>query len=314
MHNVPPIARLLLAHGANPNDGESVFHAAERFHADALELLLEAGADLNYTGEWGNTPLYFLLHWHDVEREPRVRQGLDWLLAHGADPNVRCGRERETSLHVAARRGQAPAVIRRLLDHGADVRAHRGDGRGAWALAMRGGFDEVVAVLEAAGTPRESLSPVDTLLSACGRGDAEAARRLASPALVDALEPDDRRLLPEAAAAGRVDTVLACLVAGLPVDTVDISGASALHHAAIQGRAPLVRALLAAGADVTLRDQEHRSTPLGWAFFGADYFLESDGDYADCVRALLDAGARPRDDEHKPGHAGVRAVLRRHHA
>ena len=52
MRNVLPLARVLLDAGANPNDGESIFHAAERFHEDALELLLRAGADLNFVGDW----------------------------------------------------------------------------------------------------------------------------------------------------------------------------------------------------------------------------------------------------------------------
>jgi len=88
MRSVIPLARLLLERGANPSDGESVFHAAERFHLEALELLLDAGADLNYVGDWGNTAIYFLLRWWDVEQHPSVSRGLEWLLAHGADPNV----------------------------------------------------------------------------------------------------------------------------------------------------------------------------------------------------------------------------------
>ncbi|HEX5830962.1 MAG TPA: ankyrin repeat domain-containing protein [Gemmatimonadaceae bacterium] len=309
VRSVLPIARLLLDSGANPTDGESVFHAAERFHEDALELLLGAGADLNHVGDWGNTPLSFLLRWWDVAREVRVRQGLLWLLHHGADPNVRCGTERENALHVAARRGQSPAVIRLLVDHGADVHARRGDGRTAWLLARRGGFDEVAALLESAGAETQPLSPPDMLLAACGRGDVDAACRLTSFELVSALAPADRMLLPEAAATGRGATVAACVAAGFPVDTTDGAGATALHHAAIHGRAPLVRALLDAGADVGLRDSEHASSPLGWACFGADHVADTDGDYEGCVRALLDAGARVRADEHQPQHAGVRALL-----
>jgi ankyrin repeat protein len=309
MRNVLPIARLLLAAGANPTDGESVFHAAERFHEDALELLLSAGADLNYVGDWGNTALYFLLRWHDLEREPQVQQGLRWLLDHGADPNVPSGKERENALHVAARRGQSLAVIRQLLSHGADARAARADGSTAWLLARRGGHDEIAMLLEEAGAATQPLAPVDLLLAACGRGDVDAARRLASPVMIESLPPSDRMLLPEAAAAGRTATVSACLAAGFPVNTTDSIGATALHHAAIHGRAAIARVLLEAGADVNIRDPEHSATPLGWAFFGADFVADADGDYEGCVRALLEAGARPRDDQHAPKHTGVRRTL-----
>jgi len=311
LRSVLPLARLLLDAGANPTDGESVFHAAEHFHKDALELLLQAGAKLNFVGEWGNTAIYFLLRWHDLERETPVRQGVEWLLEHGADPNVRSGKEHETALHIAARRGQSPGVIRLLLNHGADVNATRDDGSTAWLLARRGGFDDVASVLEVAGATTSPLSPLDLMLEACGRGHVEAARRLGSPELVNALVPSDRLLLPESAAGDRDSIALACLAAGFPVDTTDSMGATALHHAAIRGRAPLTQSLLDAGADISIRDSEHSSTPLGWALFGSDISKDSDADYEATVRALLEAGARPRNDEYMSRRPGVRAVLRK---
>jgi hypothetical protein len=67
--------------------------------------------------------------------------------------------------------------------------------------------------------------------------------------------------------------------------------------------------LLAAGADTTMRDKEHSSTPMGWACWGADFVADADGDYVDSVRALLEAGARMRQDEHMPNNPAVRAVL-----
>ena len=170
-HHAPRIARMLLEAGASPDDGESAFHAAERNDVEALELLLEYGVDLNHTGDWGNTPLYFLLRYWDVAREEQVGRGLRWLLAHGADPDVRCGREQETSLHLAARRGQAPEVVQLLLDNGADVHARRGDAAAAERLAVpvepadhellpeaasRGRFDAVAAYL-AAGFPVDAV-------------------------------------------------------------------------------------------------------------------------------------------------------------
>jgi ankyrin repeat protein len=311
LRSVLPIARLLLDAGANPTDEESVFHAAERFHKDALELLLQAGAKLDFIGEWGNTAIYFLLRWHDLERETPVRQGVEWLLEHGADPNVRSGKERETALHIAARRGQSPGVIKLLLDHGADVNATRDDGSTAWLLARRGAFDAAASLLEAAGATTSSLSPLDLMLEACARGDVDAARRLGSPELVNALAPSDRLLLPEAAAEDRNSTVLACLAAGYPVDTTDSVGATALHHATIRGRVSLTRLLLDAGADISIRDSEHSSTPLGWALFGSDISKDSDADYEATVRALLEKGARPRSDEYMSRRPGVRAVLRK---
>ena len=307
--SVLPIARLLLEAGADPTDGESVFHAAEHFHEEALELLLEYGVQLDHVGEWGNTALYFLLRWHDVAREPTVGQGVRWLLEHGADPNVRSGADAESALHVAVRRGQSADVVRALLAHGADVQARRADGSTAWLLARRAGRDDVAALLEEAGAATQPLAPLDELLVACSRGDAEAARRLGAPALFERMSPTDRALLLDAAADDRVVTALACLHAGFPLGEVDLMGATALHHAAIHGRASLVRALIAAGADVHRRDREHDSTPLGWACFGSDFFPDSDGDYPDAVRALLEAGAEVRVAEHAPRHAGVRAVL-----
>src|SRR5581483_8592934 len=151
MRRILPLAKLLLAAGANPTDGESIFHAAEHFHQDALELLLSAGADLNYVGEWGNTAPYFLLRWFDLANQPNARRGFMWLLDHGADPNITSGEERETCLHVAARRGQDVAIVRTLLDHGARVNERRADGRTAWYLAARNGFDTVADLLAEAG-------------------------------------------------------------------------------------------------------------------------------------------------------------------
>jgi ankyrin repeat protein len=313
-NNAPRIARLLLEAGADPTDGESAFHAAEQFHVEALELLLRYGTDLNATGEWGNTPLYFLLRYWDVAEHPNVKQGLLWLLDHGADPNVRCGRERENALHVAARRGQHPDLVRLLLERGADIHARRDDGRTAWMLATRGGFDDLATLLEQAGATPESLSPEDALMAACGRGDVEAARVLASPSAIAALHPADARLLPDAAAHGRVSVVTACLAAGFAIDTADEAGATALHHAAIHGRADLVRELLRRGADFRIRDGEHSAPAIGWACFGADHVAEPDGDYAGTVKALLDAGARLTSDDHQPAHPGVREALHRYTA
>ena len=307
--SVLPIARLLLDAGANPTDGESVFHAAEHFHEEALELLLNAGAQLNYVGEWGNTAPYFLLRWWDVERMPKVKQGLVWLLEHGADPNILCAREQENCLHVAARRGQDVAIIQLLLDHGAVVDAHRADGARAWLLARRSGFDAVASYLERAGAATQPLSPVDVLLAVCGRGDVEAARRLASPETLRSLSPADVLLLPEAATTGRWAVVAACVAAGFPVDSTESGGATALHYAAIEGQVEIVRLLLSKNADLSIIDKEHSSTPLGWATWGSDFVKKEGGDYPGTIQALLNAGSRRDPNGYVPQNREARAAL-----
>jgi ankyrin repeat protein len=305
VRSVPRIARMLLDAGAKATDGESVFHAAEHFHEDALELLWEYGVELNVVGDWGNTPLYFLLRYHDVGAEENVRKGVLWLLAHGADPNVRCTKAQETSLHLAVRRRQHPDIVRLLLDHGADVNARRVDGRSVWLLARRAGFD--TTLLEQAGAVPEPLSAEDMLLAACGRGDVERAAQLTSPALLEALDPEELKLLPDAAAREELRVVQACLAAGFPVDTRGEGNATALHFACIEGFAPIVEELLRAGADYSLEDPEHHATAMGWALFGAD--LGRVSQYEDTVRALLRAGARPIPNDYWPSHPGVVAVL-----
>lgn len=307
--SVPKLARLLLDAGARPDDEESLFHSAERARIDSLELLVGAGANVNYAGEYGMTALYFLARWYDVAQNANVRTGFEWLLSHGADPNVRCGKEQETVLHLAARRGQAPSIVRALIDVGADVNLRRRDGATPLLLARRRGNEELANLLTQDGATTVVLTPADQLLAACGRGDVAEARRLTSREIIRHLDVEDLRMLPEAAAAGRVATVAACLAAGFPVNTQEEGGATALHHAAINGRLEMVQMLLAAGAGIGIRDRDHHATQLGWAQFGADFFRESPGDYGGTVRALLAAGARTRGDEYRAKHPDVRAAM-----
>ena len=309
VNNSTRIAKLLLDAGADPNDGESVFHAAEKYHVEALELLMQHGAQLNAVGDWGNTPLYFLLRYFDVEKDVRVKQGVMWLLDHGADPNVRCGKEQETSLHAAIRRNQHYDIVKLLVDHGADISLRTANGRTPWNLARRHGRDDVVRLLEAFGAKPEPLTPQDALLDTCARGDAITAGTLRNADVIAALDIDDLRMMIDAAIRGAAPVVSACLAAGFPVNTVDDFGATALHHAAIQGHADIVQELLRHGADHTIEDREHTATPLGWACFGADYVSNADGDYVATVKALVSGGAKPSPNANLPAHEGVRAVL-----
>ena len=82
-----PLARWLLAHGANPDDGESLYHATELGHHDGLRLLLEYGAN-----PVGTNALFRAMDFHDA-------QAIKPLLDAGAKPD-----EGMSALFHAARR------------------------------------------------------------------------------------------------------------------------------------------------------------------------------------------------------------------
>ena len=74
------LAELLLASGANPNDGVTFTLAAGAGDLDSLNLLRAHGADSNQA--WptdGSLTLYAILHWATTPI------GVHWLLEHGAD-------------------------------------------------------------------------------------------------------------------------------------------------------------------------------------------------------------------------------------
>src|SRR5262249_33018430 len=84
------LTRLLLERGADPNDGETPYHAPESHDMGVLRALVDSGKldDLSVT-----TVLLRKTDWHHFE-------GIRFLLEHGADPN-RLTHWGKTALHNA---------------------------------------------------------------------------------------------------------------------------------------------------------------------------------------------------------------------
>ncbi len=55
---------------------------------------------------------------------------------------------------------------------------------------------------------------------------------------------------------------------GADINCKGFYGAPGLHWAAINGHKEMVEFLIARGADIHLRDEQFKSTPLGWALEG----------------------------------------------
>jgi hypothetical protein len=106
----------------------------------ALERVVRQGANPNARDVFGDPVLL------DV-REAELASALIRL---GADVDVRHREDNDTPLIRAARMGLTP-LVRVLLDARADVHAEMTDGATALSEARRGGHDEVVSMLLAAG-------------------------------------------------------------------------------------------------------------------------------------------------------------------
>jgi ankyrin repeat protein len=300
-----PIVRLLLERGALPNDGESVYHAAQRDHRDCLATLLEFWADLSGVHPVaGNTPLYFLAsHRPRNPVTPAAVRGIEWLLEHGADPNVASfatpehlsrSNAGESPLHRVAACGHSDVVAQLLVTHGAAIDPARVDGKTPYRLAIRTGNTTVASFLQRAGADTTTLTAVDRLLGACAIADAFAARAIvdAHPTIVSELTDEDCQALSVAIDEERDACVAVMLSVDWPLAVEGEWGGTPLHWAAWRGRAALVQQLLAAGAPLNARDSAYGSSPIAWASHGSTNAGHNvDADYVAIANLLLDAGA-----------------------
>ena len=280
----PELTRLLLEAGANPNDGESLYHSLESLAC--TRLLLEAGARPSEANA-----IYRVLDLDNID-------ALRLLLSHGADPNEPAMgspiAEWGSPLLWAIRRRRSPAHIAALLEAGADASARTPDGADAHTLALRFGLPDVAALLGHVELPSQE----EQFIAACAQANEAAARRIQSgrPDLPRALSETQLRLLPELAAQGCVDAVKVMVKLGWPFTVPGGDWrASALNHAVFRGDAQLTRFLLEHGASWT---EEHghgdnACGTLGWASYNEPV---EGGDWLGCAEALVAHGmpaARP---------------------
>ncbi len=280
----PDLTRRLLAAGADPNDGESLYHSLD--NPVCTPLLLEAGAVVG-----GTNALFRSLDFDDIKT-------FRLLLSHAKKPeDLQGGR----LLLWAIRRRRSPAHIEALLKEGVDPSTKTKDGVSAYVQALRYGLTEVAAVLDSEGAKVE-LQDEDLFVAACARNDADTARRIRErrPDLPAALGEARLRMLPELAAAGCTGPAMLMADLGWPID---IRGgdwsASALNQAVFRGDAKLTRHLLLRGASLTDKHGygDNVCGTLSWASVNRPV---EDGDWLGCAEALVEHGMSfaERDPEH----------------
>jgi ankyrin repeat protein len=301
------LTRLLLEHGADPNDGEVVYHAPETYDNAALHALVETG---KLTADSLASMLLRKCDWHDYD-------GVRWLLEHGADPNFKT-RWGYSALHQAIRRDNQIETIELMLDHGADPMVV-GHGLTAVEMSARDGRGDVLDLFERRGIPLR-LQGIYELLAACARNDAARVRSIAQrePGFAGQVVMQASRLLREFAGIGNTEGVRHLLDLGVDVAAVDHDGdgywgiaknSTALHVAAWLGRHATVKLLIERGAPLDVADG-NGATPLALAVGACVHPYWGWRRAPASVAALLDAGASTQNVPFPSGYDEVDELLR----
>jgi ankyrin repeat protein len=316
-----------------------VFSAAEQNRLDVLTSLIEVDPTLVHAkGPDGQRALHFA----------RSTAVIDYLLEKGAEMDARdldhCGtaaqwmlgehpelcrylieRGAEVDIFMVTRLGDIDR-LKHLLDVEPNLVDKRigqndypavplapghhiyiyslGDNKSAHQIAVQYGHPKLHDLL------LERSSTVRRFVAACERADTETIQAMlqVSTDLPHRLQPQDQRLLVDAAWENRLETVKLMLKAGFDPHIQSGDGSTALHSAAFHGFSELVKLLLEYNPPLELRN-EYGARPLDSALYGTVHSWRHDGDFPATVDALLKAGSRLAPDAQPTGNAAVDALL-----
>ena len=270
----------LLQNGADPDDGESLYHATELDHHKGLDLLLAHGADPRGTNA--------LLRAMDFDDHEAVRK----LIRAGAKVDDFNDQEKGgeapfvlPALHQAARRMSDREMIEILLDAGADP-ARLYDGVTAYAFGRVFGNQALAAAIEARGL-ETSLSEQEVILAKAAEGEVEPGIYLD----VNRLPACYRLLINEIAhISGRFDHIKRLVAVGLEYDRPDQHGLPPVQLAGWHGNVDLLTYFLGLGPDLS-HVNGYGGTLLSAILHGSDNApAQPHQDYIECARLVLHHG------------------------
>lgn len=266
-----------------------LINAIDRNWLEGVQVLIDAGADVNQTACCESAPILSAIKVGNIEI-------LQILLGHGANPNVAClgqpltaamradrfdmagllveaginvntlSESGRTSLMVAAT-GKL-AWVKYLISVGADANIMDHDGNSALMMAAYSGHQNIFDYL-------------------CALTDCEEQRQYSQSVLPTGLLYQERlrdtltQTFVAAAAQGNNSDLVRMLAEGADINKLNAKGENALHVAAARGQLEVVNLLIQAGANLEVCSDSECS-PL---------YLAVIGNHADIVQALIHAGA-----------------------
>ena len=306
--NHPDVVQVLIDAGANieikNDEGRSPLHLAS-FSGEltTVKLLVEAGADVRATDAERDTCLILAAYSGHTDTV-RYLAGLPEV-----ELNQQSGDD-STALHFAVEPNH-PDVVQVLIDAGADLDAKNGLGHSPLHMASISGELTTMTKLVRAGADLCTTDPLrrTCLMFAAHHGHTNAVRYLAGLSEVDLNQQsgDKRTALYAAVMEKHTDVVQVLIDAGADIDAKDGDGRSPLFLASCLGELTTVTKLVKAGADVRATDSE-RDTCL---ILAANTPSAAHSGHTDTVRYLAGLPEVDLNQQSGDGHTALHFAVER---
>jgi ankyrin repeat protein len=249
--------------------------AAAMVHVDAVNLMLDNGADPN-TADWrGYTPMLLVVrdsHYGlDLANKDKIVTIVKSLLAHGANPNFRLKQPKAITTNDVSLDGATALLLAAEVNNTAAVR-----------VLLDAGADPNI-------TTEQGMTPL--IMASGGGTDIQRARA-----------PEERAMA--------IDTVKLLIERGVDIHAVGQYGWTALHQASYQGLTDVIEYLVSKGSNINEMDS-FGQTPLSISLavlvqdIGARRLQIPRRYRKEVAELLLKLGATPLDK------SGVIVVLQR---
>ena len=229
-----------------------------------VKMLVKAGADVRATDDERNTCLILAAYFGHTDTVRYLVTLPEVDLNHQESTNC-------TALHFAVQEKHAD-VVEVLIDAGADIETKNDEGRSPLLVAsISGELTTVKMLIKAGADVRATDAERDTcLIFAAHHGHTDTVRYLVALPEVDLNHQDSTNCtaLHVAVQVKHADVVEVLIDAGADIETKNDEGGSPLHMPSLLGALTTVTKLVKAGADVRATDDERNTCLILAAYFG----------------------------------------------